>query len=1145
MTHSRAYWLTCILAFLAAAASATTIILPTDEQLIAKSPLIVEGTVLKTGPIDRNGTIWTETTIAVERTLKGIAGSTVTVREIGGVLDNRITKVFGTPEYNAGERVLVFLNPTPRGDDQTTDLYVGKFSEQRMLDGHRIWQRDDEGTDVVLLDPQFHPIRARNVQRAAAQFERYIVDQVAGRAGKANYGLQNPLLQRDFAPERPRHSITANFTLLSDPTIYRWFAFDRGSSAPWYSYGSQPGYTGGGLNEFQTAVNVWSGFASAKIRYAYAGAESGPPGGLSTPNGVNEVLFNDPLGEISGTFTGSGVVGEGGFNGVSSGGNWTSTFTADSTHVQGTFHAYEITEANLTIQDGVSPASGVTSSVLAEICAHELGHTLGFGHSADPTALMYAMVSPGGATLRPDDQLAAEWLYPNGGTPAPTPSPTVPAAPSNLVATPSGTNIDLQWRDNATNEAGQYIYLAAAGGSFTRLGDAGAGATSATLTGAAAGTYQIYITSYNSAGESAPSNTATVTVGSTAPPPVAAPIAAFTVSPSSGIAGQTTFTFFDQSSGSITSQLWNFGDGYTSAAVNATHVFAAAGAYTVTLTVSGSGGNAQTSQTVSVSAPAPAVPNVNAAFDISPAAPNVNDSVTFIDRSSGSPTAWSWSFGDGATSNAQNPTHAYPAPGTYTVTLTAFNSVSAGTASHPVTVAPMAPAHALVSVTAQTDGVGGSVWRTELTLFNAGNEAATGQFVFVPGAGGSTQSRPLYLAPKQSLTYSNALFDIFGMPSGAGAISVEATSPTSTPNIKITSRTFTTGSNGTYGQAVPNVSAADLQQTLFLTGLESDSNYRTNVGLVNRSETTAQVSLMLFDSNGVVVGSNSVMVPANSFQQASLVSYFPAVAAQGYGALSMRSDASVPYAISVYASVIDNRTQDPVYIQAAPMPSGSQETIPAIGRVAGANGTFWRSDVRLFNAGGTAMGVTLRYLPAGADDRSAQSLPVTILPMQTVVLSDVLSQFGISSGSGALQLGWNGAAGPVIASRTYTTTSGGGTYGQSIDAVQSFGSDSDVPGLRSDGAYRSNVGFVNGGDSTIGIVATLLSPSGQTVASAFVQVAPRSQTQYSLGALFPGIDIGSLGSVTLHAHTGSGPALFAYGSIVDNLSGDPVFYGGE
>jgi PKD repeat protein len=56
-------------------------------------------------------------------------------------------------------------------------------------------------------------------------------------------------------------------------------------------------------------------------------------------------------------------------------------------------------------------------------------------------------------------------------------------------------------------------------------------------------------------------------------------------------------------------------------------------------------------------------------------------SVAFEDRSSGGPTSWLWSFGDGATSTLRNPVHAYASAGSYDVSLTVSNS--AGTSSLP------------------------------------------------------------------------------------------------------------------------------------------------------------------------------------------------------------------------------------------------------------------------------------------------------------------------------------------------------------------------------------------------------------------------------------------------------------------------------
>lgn len=49
--------------------------------------------------------------------------------------------------------------------------------------------------------------------------------------------------------------------------------------------------------------------------------------------------------------------------------------------------------------------------------------------------------------------------------------------------------------------------------------------------------------------------------------------------------------------------------------------------------------------------------------------------------------SWLWDFGDGTTSNLQNPTHSYSSPGTYNVTLTALTELGCwDTLTHPVTL---------------------------------------------------------------------------------------------------------------------------------------------------------------------------------------------------------------------------------------------------------------------------------------------------------------------------------------------------------------------------------------------------------------------------------------------------------------------------
>src|SRR4029434_10574039 len=70
----------------------------------------------------------------------------------------------------------------------------------------------------------------------------------------------------------------------------------------------------------------------------------------------------------------------------------------------------------------------------------------------------------------------------------------------------------------------------------------------------------------------------------------AAPVAQFTGSPTSGNS-PLTVNFSNTSTGSITSYAWTFGDGGTSTLAAPSHVYAAAGVYTVKLTVTGPGGS--------------------------------------------------------------------------------------------------------------------------------------------------------------------------------------------------------------------------------------------------------------------------------------------------------------------------------------------------------------------------------------------------------------------------------------------------------------------------------------------------------------------------------------------------------------------------
>jgi PKD repeat protein len=63
-------------------------------------------------------------------------------------------------------------------------------------------------------------------------------------------------------------------------------------------------------------------------------------------------------------------------------------------------------------------------------------------------------------------------------------------------------------------------------------------------------------------------------------------------------------------------------------------------------------------------------------------------SVQFNDTSTGIPTSWSWTFGDGATSTQKNPSHLYTVAGTYTAKLTVTNFVGSTSSTTTITVKP-------------------------------------------------------------------------------------------------------------------------------------------------------------------------------------------------------------------------------------------------------------------------------------------------------------------------------------------------------------------------------------------------------------------------------------------------------------------------
>jgi len=169
------------------------------------------------------------------------------------------------------------------------------------------------------------------------------------------------------------------------------------------------------------------------------------------------------------------------------------------------------------------------------------------------------------------------------------------------------------------------------------------------------------------------------------------PVTAFDCTPASGFASLDVH-FTDQSQYSPTSWSWTFGDTGTSNKQNPSHTYTSPGTYTVSLTATNANGSNMLTKTdciLVLTAP----PVADFTQDVTDGKAPL--SVNFTDLSTGYPASWDWSFGDGGTSNAQNPSHSYTRPGDYLVTLTVTNAGGSDTKTNSV----------LISVESQTESV--------------------------------------------------------------------------------------------------------------------------------------------------------------------------------------------------------------------------------------------------------------------------------------------------------------------------------------------------------------------------------------------------------------------------------------------------------
>jgi len=128
--------------------TATTVVPPTFQQLVAQAEFIVRAEVraLRCEETVHDGqrVIHTYVTLGVLRSLKGNAPDVMELRLLGGTVNGQTLEVAGVPKFVPGEKCLLFIENNGRQFCPLVAIMHGRYRvERRATDGAEVIRRDN------------------------------------------------------------------------------------------------------------------------------------------------------------------------------------------------------------------------------------------------------------------------------------------------------------------------------------------------------------------------------------------------------------------------------------------------------------------------------------------------------------------------------------------------------------------------------------------------------------------------------------------------------------------------------------------------------------------------------------------------------------------------------------------------------------------------------------------------------------------------------------------------------------------------------------------------------------------------------------------------------------------------------------------
>lgn len=587
----------------AAPLTAATYLPLSDADLARRSPVIVRARVVSTearlDTIGEDEFPFTYAYLEPLELVKGrLRGESFQVRLPGGRIGDRAWALPGTPVFSPDEEVLLFLASSRghSGEYRLTEFGMSKFDIVEDSRHTRFAVRPaftpEEDDYLSGREPAIVPARAA-VSRRLRDADSFLTSlaAVAGGASEVPTEYAVPDVASAADSTGMAHPLWVNIGgVEGSSNLFRWF-WDTGASpsAVVATTGSQANLSDGsnGVAHVQNGVDGWHGVAGADVRYGGVA----PTGNVVVNLGATSSFDGGSAWNTALPCNSGGVIGLGG-PGTSSGPR---TFKGDSPY-------FSPSSGTVSMRQRTGSSGCYSAALFRSAVLHELGHTLGLGHSdegasthssnsagsaASATAVMHSVIPASApSTPQPDDVQAIQYYYGTSVAPAPVASFNAPGSAT------VGQNVTFTDTSTGTPTAWAWTF--------------GDGAVSAAQSPAHAytipGTYSVRLTASNANGSSSATGTVTAVA-----PVLPTPVANFGFSPSAPSAGHAV-QFVDTSAGGPTAWRWSFGDPASGAANSSTlqnpsHTFAAAGPYSVTLSASNAGGTAARTAVVTVAEP--------------------------------------------------------------------------------------------------------------------------------------------------------------------------------------------------------------------------------------------------------------------------------------------------------------------------------------------------------------------------------------------------------------------------------------------------------------------------------------------------------------------------------------------------------------